>query len=611
MFFDLIRKFLNYPKTRLKSPGHFFGKRALALFNKPAVGWCCWFLVWLTAVLLVCIPVESDVMRLFPGQLSPVTIVTAIEFESPLTFSDGSGLQNRPDVIAVPKGTILVERGQNVTQEIIEKVHAYQIKVSRLDPFFKHVLKIVGVSIILLLGVIVTAAFFHLIKPDMAHRNSMIFLFFLLSLLSMVPCKWCLYLNEEFYRFLPSSTIDYLLPMALAPLLAAILMGPLPAIVVGLWVSFAVSVFAGYSFTVFTIGFVSAIVIARMTRFVRTRSSIFRLGLWGGFAGAVCAIGFSVLTYYMWDVIIIQCMVSLASGILSALIALLILPLLEVLFGISTDISLLELSDMEHPLLKRLSIEAPGTYHHSLMVANLAQAAVAAVGGNALRISICSYFHDIGKLVKPSFFSENIQSGDNPHDDLSPSMSTLVIISHVKEGVDLALRHKLPLPIVEAIQQHHGTGLVSYFYHKASAQLELDLQDKSKHGISSDVSEEDFRYPGPKPKSRETAILCLADSIEAASRSLEKISPSHIEHLVHDIIDEKLNDGQLDLCNLTLAEIGKLKKVFVFTLTNMLHGRISYPVDENRAKQQTDDMPSERARNKKTRAPVHGSTPSP
>jgi cyclic-di-AMP phosphodiesterase PgpH len=225
------------------------------------------------------------------------------------------------------------------------------------------------------------------------------------------------------------------------------------------------------------------------------------------------------------------------------------------------------------------------------MVANLTQAAVTAIGGNALRAGICAYFHDIGKLVKPSFFSENIQYGQNPHDDLSPSMSTLLIISHVKEGVNLALRHKLPRAVVEAIQQHHGSGLVFYFYHKANVQRDEAPQDVT----ASDVKEEAFRYPGPAPQSREIAVLSLADAIEAASRSLEKITPGNIEDLVRDVVDSKLHDGQLDACDLTMAEINAVRRALILTLSNILHGRVAYPSNENIRPQSSAGPPAERS----------------
>ncbi|MBI3987554.1 MAG: HDIG domain-containing protein, partial [Lentisphaerae bacterium] len=276
------------------------------------------------------------------------------------------------------------------------------------------------------------------------------------------------------------------------------------------------------------------------------------------------------------------------------------------LFGISTDITLLELSDMAHPLHQRLAHEAPGTNHHSQMVANLAQAGVTAVGGNPLLANIASYFHDIGKLVKPEFFSENIQFSGNPHDDLSPSMSTLVIISHVKEGVSLGLQYRLPTPVVAAIQQHHGTGLVYYFFHKASARKDPEPHGLFKTNGQAPVSEEDFRYPGPKPQSKETAVIGMADAVEAASRSLEKVTPGHIEDIVNDIIAEKLRDGQFSDCPLTLAEINVIQKTFVFTLTTMLHSRISYPVHEYRSHQSPGAAAGERHATPEAPAALHG-----
>lgn len=574
------RLFRRHAKRRLKAPERASSSRVRAFLGKPMMRRLCWFLMWAVSVLLAATAKERDI-NLKIGRVSPFTIVSPVAF----SFFSGTAEGGEPARIHVPEGSVLIERGVTVTEETSAAVRAYGKRSRAARPLFGRLGGILGDGVILLAALMICASMLRVFKLESAKRNSYLFLFFTISMLTIIPSRWY-YVLDELSLPAPPGSLDFLLPLSLSTLLASILLGPLWAVVMGFWVSATVAVLSGYSLAVFMMGFASAVVIARMTRFVRSRAAVLRLGMYGGLASAVCAAGFSMAASLQWQYAGFGVAFCLISGIVSALIALLLLPFFEVLFGITTDISLLELSDLEHPLLKRLAIEAPGTYHHSLMVANLAQAAVAAIGGNTLRVSICSYFHDIGKLVKPTFFSENTRLSDNPHDDLSPSMSTLVVISHVKEGVSLALRHKLPRLVLDGIRQHHGTGLVYYFYHKAKEGAQSDGAATSKAAIA-DVNEKDFRYPGPKPRSPETAILCLADSIEAGSRSLEKISTSHIERLVNDVIADKSNDGQLDECSLTLAEIGKIKKAFIFTLTNMLHSRISYPINEHRSKQQT------------------------
>jgi putative nucleotidyltransferase with HDIG domain len=253
----------------------------------------------------------------------------------------------------------------------------------------------------------------------------------------------------------------------------------------------------------------------------------------------------------------------------------------EHLFQVTTDISWLEASDLNHPLLRRMTIEAPGTYHHSLVVANLAEAAAEAIGANATLCRVCSYFHDVGKLVKPEYFTENMNFERNPHDDLAPTMSALIIIAHVKEGVDLALKHRLNRQIIDIIQEHHGTSLVYYFYKRALQQKEdartggkiMNLREEDVP----EVSEETFRYSGPKPQTKESAIISLADMIESASRSLEKPTPAKIEQLVTDLISQRIADEQLTECDLTLADLNLIAERFRFTLMTMLHTRIAYP----------------------------------
>jgi len=236
---------------------------------------------------------------------------------------------------------------------------------------------------------------------------------------------------------------------------------------------------------------------------------------------------------------------------------------------------------LNHPLLRQMTIEAPGTYHHSLVVATLAETAAEAIGASAVMCRVCSYFHDIGKMKKPSYFIENIGDGHNPHDDLTPNMSALVVMAHVKDGVDLAIKHKMNEEIVNVIMEHHGTSLIRFFYHRALKQRE-EVQRQVAEGKAHDddipdVKEESFRYPGPKPRTRESAIISLADSVESASRSLQKPTPKKIDELIDDIFKDRLNDGQLDDAALTLADLATIKHSFAATLRSMMHSRIEYP----------------------------------
>ena len=248
-----------------------------------------------------------------------------------------------------------------------------------------------------------------------------------------------------------------------------------------------------------------------------------------------------------------------------------LLWIIERAFNITTDLTLLELSDTNRPLLKELSMRAPGTFHHSLQVANLAEAAADAIGANSLQVRVGALYHDIGKMLKPEYFIENQRVGENPHDKLSPHMSALILASHVKDGLELGRQHGLPQAVLDFIPMHHGTALMEYFYRRA---LEQEKADESP------VSEAEFRYPGPRPHSNETAILMLADSVEAACRSLEKPTPKKLETLVDSIFQARIEDGQLDGCRLTFADLETIKRTFINILSSMHHIRVKYPGQE-------------------------------
>lgn len=384
-----------------------------------------------------------------------------------------------------------------------------------------------------------------------------------------------------------------LVPYAFAPLVLSVLLGRNHGLYAAVFASLWGSLLVGRIDPVFlVISLITGFIAVYVTLQVRRRSRLIRAGIYVGLATWVLAAAFGQIGPVIWEapaqtdwrMIAVQSLAAIATGIGTAVIVSGILPILEPLFKITTDISWLEMSDLNHPLLRRMSMEAPGTYHHSLAVANLAEAAAESVGANPTICRVSSYFHDIGKLVKPEYFSENMPPGVNPHDDLTPTMSALIIIAHVKEGVDLALKHKLNGEITDIIRQHHGTSFVTYFYKRAlqqqdDARLGGKIMNMREDDIP-EVRQESFRYPGPRPKTKEAAIVSLADSIESASRSLERPTPQRIEDLVNDIVDARISEHQLDDCPLTLAEIYRAAESFRFTLLNMLHARIAYPKRE-------------------------------
>ncbi|MEO7168684.1 MAG: HDIG domain-containing metalloprotein [Spartobacteria bacterium] len=428
-------------------------------------------------------------------------------------------------------------------------------------------------------------------QPRTFLRNSRVLLVFGIIYLQLGLTKLLFALcNSGVFALLKPESAWLIAPYALAPLVLCVLLGRnhglYGAVFVSLWSSV---LFTKVDAPILFIGLISGFTAVLLTQQVRRRGRLIRAGLCVG-----CAIWLLSLTFGIigpinlfnpgaidWPMIGLQSALAIGNGILTAMVVGGALPILEQCFQITTDISWLEASDLNHPLLRRMTIEAPGTYHHSLVVANLAESAAEAIGANATLCRVCSYFHDIGKLVKPDYFTENMNFERNPHDDLAPTMSALIIIAHVKEGVDLALKHGLNQQVIDVIQQHHGTSLVFYFYKRALQQLEDARAGgkimKMREEDIPEVSEESFRYSGPRPQTRESAIISLADMVESASRSLEKPTPAKIEQLVTDLIDQRLADHQLDECDLTLRDLRKIAERFRFTLMNMLHTRIAYP----------------------------------
>src|SRR5437870_10954323 len=440
-------------------------------------------------------------------------------------------------------------------------------------------------------------------QPSTFSQNSRVLLVFGTILVQLAVTKLLLVLcNDGTFRFLKPEMGGLIAPYAFAPLVLSVLLGRnhglYAAVSASLWSSV---LFGKIDAPLLVTSLISGFTAVYLTLQVRRRSKLIRAGV-----GVGCAIWLLSLTFGLigpinlfspiandWGMIGLQSALAVGNGIVTAMVVGGALPMLENLFQITTDISWLEASDLNHPLLRRMTIEAPGTYHHSLVVANLAEAAAEAIGANATLCRVCSYFHDVGKLVKPEYFTENMNFERNPHDDLAPTMSALIIIAHVKEGVDLALKYRLNQRIIDIIQEHHGTSLVYYFYKRALQQQD-DARTGGKimnlrEGDVPEVREETFRYSGPKPQTKESAIISLADMVESASRSLEKPTPQKIEQLVTELIGQRIADDQLVECDLTLADLNMIADRFRFTLMTMLHPRLAYPRQDTKITMLRDD----------------------
>lgn len=374
-------------------------------------------------------------------------------------------------------------------------------------------------------------------------------------------------------HILPPAVFLFAAPVAAGPMLVGLLISY--GEIVWLFTAFlsvCLGIMVDYNYSFMFVSLVGGIAAARGVYNCKTRNDLYFAGVRTGIINAAM-IAF-VMTMMKFDQegggkeILLSIPAGFLGGIFSALFAMMFIPMLESLFNYTTDVKLLELSNLNHPLLKEMIVKAPGTYHHSMMVGSMVEAAAEEIGANPLLGKVMCYYHDIGKMEHANYFIENQKPGHNPHDHISPFMSKTLLVAHVKDGVEMGASYKLGKPIIDGILQHHGTTLISFFFNKA-----LDL----KKADDPEISDQDFRYPGPKPQFREAALCMLADSIEAAARSLDEPTPARLQNIVKNIIQRKFSDGQLDECNLTLKDISKVEAAFVRILLGIYHQRIDYP----------------------------------
>jgi len=468
----------------------------------------------------------------------------------------------KPVQKTIKAGEKIVREGERVTPEQISTLEQLGIQRSKSYP-----LTLVGTAIFVLLTFWLTIEFIRRYYKKI-YENHMLML--LLGLIFILILSITRFLTIIKIGELPdiNALIGYLAPVAAGSMLVAILLDNRLAYFLTMIMALYVGLLTEgnqlfYAITAFVGGTVGIFQVYRLNQ----TSDLARSGFYIALANIISIMTLSLIGGNVTlNLILVGMVIGAVNGILSAVLMIGALPYLESAFSITSMIKLLELSNPNNELLKKLLMEAPGTYHHSLMVGNLAEAAAEPIGANPLLVRVGAYYHDIGKIKRTDYFVENQRGFDNPHEKIAPALSALIITSHVREGVELAREAHLPQDIIDFIEQHHGTSLAKYFYSRA---LEEDREGN--------LSEDSFRYEGPKPQSKEVALVMLADSVEAGVRSLQDPTPDKIRNMVRRIIQDKLNDGQLESCDLTFKDLDVIANSFCTSLEGLYHKRIEYP----------------------------------
>ncbi|HEU4400537.1 MAG TPA: HDIG domain-containing protein [Candidatus Polarisedimenticolia bacterium] len=478
----------------------------------------------------------------------------------------------RPLIVRVVKGTLMLRRGEVVSEAAARTLSAF----NRAREAAASGRSLLGNLLFMLLLLFFMARYVFFYQKSYRKERHLFALLVVVTVVGLFLDRGFLWLYEHLvvtFKVSPYADPSFyrtMVPMAAGAMLVTLLVNPRVGMA---YVLFYVPLFGmmmEWNLELLLFCLVSNLAGIYGVTTYRQRTALIKAGLALGGANGVSVmalqsvVGASLPATHL----LFQILCGFAGGILVAVLVSFLLPLLEAMFNILTDVRLLELSNLNNPLLRRLAVEAPGSYNHSVIVGTLAEAAAESIGANALFCRVGAYYHDIGKMLKPDYYIENQRDGVNRHDTLSPQMSALVIASHVKEGYELGRRYGLPKQVLDIIPQHHGTRKINYFYQKAR---------RSENPESDEVQESDFRYPGPKPQTREAAIFMLSDSIEAAARTLEDPSPARFKGLIRRIISDVVLDDQFDECDLTFSDLDKISGAFLKTLGSIYHHRIDYP----------------------------------
>jgi len=504
----------------------------------------------------------------------------------------------------IAKGEPIVKEGEPVNEAHLRKLAG----LNKANPAYSRYIILAGFALILILLLRLSFYFSekHLDRGRQATEDLLLFSLLLVGTIILVRFLYSLSpLIGTANQGISQRSILFAAPVATGAMLTALMVDARIAFIFATLTALTASLSVEGDIYLFVFYFISGIVgLHGMTR-ITDRSSVLRAGLVVGVANMISilaikmALGELTSLRDFYDIGL-----GFSGGVLSGLLVSGLAPLLEPL-GYTTNVKLLEIANLNHPVLKELSLEAPGTYHHSIMVGSLSETAAALIGANPLLARVGAYYHDIGKIgkkTKPYYFIENQRRGSNPHDRLEPSMSALIVVSHVKQGIEKAREYRLCAPIIDIIQQHHGTSLIKFFYNKA-----LEKAEKSQQS----VSEDKYRYHGPRPQSKEAALVMLADVVEAACRTLHDPTPARIQKQVQTLIMTLFSEGQLDESTLTLKDIHAITKSFVRSLQGSLHSRIVYPVNvgtQERPNGDTHRQQAEKDRNRTGRPPEENGT---
>jgi len=474
----------------------------------------------------------------------------------------------KPILYQIKAGEMLLREGERVTEVQLLKLNASQTQADTENVHFRSI----GAALMLLCLLLIAYTLY--IRSNSAfnrylNKNLLCLatLFSLYIVLVKISARFSDLLAITPPFFISNDAMMYGLPLASASMIVCLFMGLDLALPFALIISVCTAVILQGRLELFIYFLLNGVMAAYWIRDCRERKSFIKAGLKLSVLNVVLAIAIHLYLSELAGIDLLWAgAFALSGGIVSGILTTGLAPLIELAFDYTTDIKLLELSNLDRPILRRLMLEAPGTYHHSFIVGSMVEAAASEIGANPLLAKVCGYYHDIGKIKKPLYFIENQKNGKNPHDKLAPSMSGLILIAHVKNGVELAREIKLGQVITDTIQQHHGTSLISFFYEKAK-------QLKGPNAVNID----DFRYPGPRPQTKEAGLVMLADVVEAASRTLDNPTPSRIQGLVQNLTNKIFSDGQLDNCELTLKDLHNIAKSFNKILTGIHHHRIEYP----------------------------------